>query len=111
MWTQKVFFNSLLISILVHGIIILQAPKFNISVKNKKAEKIEIRYINIPKTEKRIDKRQETDTSLRDSQQAFTKGCKMKTITDHQARAPRLVFTGSDGFGMDEQVMQATRTG
>ena len=61
MWTQKVFFNSLLISILVHGIIILQAPKFNISVKNKKAEKIEIRYINIPKTEKRIDKRQETD--------------------------------------------------
>lgn len=55
MFTQNVFFNTLLISALIHGIILFQTPNLDISVKNKKEEKLEIRYINTPKVEKRME--------------------------------------------------------
>ena len=49
------------------------------------------------------------DAALGQSDQAFTERGRMDTVADGQAKAARLVFSGSDGLGGDKKIMQASQ--
>lgn len=54
MFSNKLFRNAFLISIVIHGIILVQRPNFNLIPKNNKTENLEISYVENPVQDKAL---------------------------------------------------------
>jgi TonB family protein len=54
MITEKLFLNTLLISVLAHGIILVQTPNFTFSSKSNKVKSLEIKYVTEAKPNRQL---------------------------------------------------------